>query len=61
MYGPIMKKFPINWFSKPSQVIIKKYMKTFRNQILAKERERLGINPVPVITSDDKVGVDSSD
>lgn len=47
LFGPIMKKFPINWFSKPSQAIIKKYMKNFRNRLLAKERERLGINPVP--------------
>lgn len=55
LYGPIMKKFPINWFSKPSQAIIKKYMKAFRNQILARERDRLGIISV-ADGSHDKVG-----
>ena len=41
-----MKRFPINWFSKPSQLIIKKYLRKFREGLLSKERQRLGIpNP----------------
>lgn len=44
VYGPVMKRFPINRFSKESQPVIKKYLKMFRMEQVAKEKERLGLN-----------------
>lgn len=44
IYGPIMKRFPINWFSKPAQLTIKKYLRAFRAGQQNKERQRLGID-----------------
>jgi len=43
IYGPVTKRFPINWFSKPTQKLMKKYLLRVRADKTQKEKERLGL------------------